>query len=158
LLTRREPFADTRERFEKALTGEFTPGDCSMHYSAFTPSSFLLLLHEMTRAGVLPYKLVRFFPTSINDFTFGAVLEACPELQNSAELSEREMDRLRMEMTQLVEYEDKVYLLPPSLNISSIIKYPLLTYTQKFFSALRNYGVAHTFHLCCNFITKRYRL
>jgi len=98
----RGPFAGSKAIFEKALAGE----DLRGHYSTFTPSSFLLLLHEMTRAGVLPYKLVRFFPTPSNSFTFGCLLEACPELPSSADVSEREMDRLRQEMVRLVDYEE----------------------------------------------------
>jgi SAM-dependent methyltransferase len=100
LLAQRQPFASARETFEKALDGNFM----NSHYSVFTPESFLLLLHEMTRAGVLPYKLAAFFPTPPNDFTFGAVLEACPELPESTELSEQETGRLRRVMIQLVDY------------------------------------------------------
>jgi SAM-dependent methyltransferase len=100
LLAQRQPFANAKESFEKALDGKFM----NCHYSAFTPESFLLLLHEMTRAGVLPYKLAAFFPTPPNDFTFGAVLEACLELPESAELSDQETGRLRRVMIQLVDY------------------------------------------------------
>ena len=102
LLAQRQPFSRAKNNFEKALAGEYLPS----HYSVFTPASFLLLLHEMTRAGVLPYKLITFFPTRKNDFTFGLVLEACPELSNSVELSNQEMVRLRREMVRLVDYEE----------------------------------------------------
>jgi SAM-dependent methyltransferase len=104
LLAQREPFAKARERLEKALDGEFTP----VHYSTFTPQSFLLLLHEMTRAEIFPYKLVDFFPTQQYDFTFGAALEACPELPGAAEMSELVMDRLRGEMLHLVDHEESL--------------------------------------------------
>jgi len=103
LLTQRQSFDDSKNIFQKSLAGEYVPG----HFSTFTPESFLLLLHESVRAGILPFKLVNFFPTSKYDFTFAAVLEACPELLQSSSLSENEMGRLREEMVKLVDYEEQ---------------------------------------------------
>jgi SAM-dependent methyltransferase len=102
LLAQRRPFAKVKECFERALDGE----SANAHYTVFTPASFLLLLHEMTRAGVFPYKLAAFFPTPKYDNTFGAVLDAYPELPDSEELTIREMGRLRKEMVRLVDYEE----------------------------------------------------
>ena len=104
LLTKRTSFANAKASFEKALEGKFV----AVHFSTFTPQSFLLLLHEMIRAGFFPYKLVNFFPTPKNDYTFGIVLEACPELPDSAELSEQEMNKARRMMIQLVDYEESL--------------------------------------------------
>ena len=102
LLAKRASFAKAKENFAKALDGVFVP----VHFSTFTPESFLLLLHEMTMAGVFPYKLADFFPTPKNSFTFGAVLEVCPDLPGSADLTKSEMSRLRREMVRLVDYEE----------------------------------------------------
>ena len=104
LLAQRNPFARAKEKFERALAGEHSTG----HYSAFTPASFLLLLHEMTRAGVFPYTLADFFPTPKYNFTFGAVLEACPVLPDSLDLTEQEVGKLRREMVRLVDYEEAI--------------------------------------------------
>ena len=62
----------------------------------------------MIWAGLLPYKIADFFPTPRGNFTFGAVLESCPELPGSPDLSEQEMGKLRREMVRLVDYEESL--------------------------------------------------
>lgn len=45
------------------------------HYWVFTDRSFLRILVNLIRLNILPYKLIDFFPTAINDNTFGLILE-----------------------------------------------------------------------------------
>lgn len=102
LLAKRSPFSHAKKRFEDALQGKFV----GVHYSVFTPESFLLIMHDMVRAGLLPFTFVDFFPTPPHDFTFGGVLELCMEMTTNEKLAEQEMKKIRSFMLQLADIEE----------------------------------------------------
>ena len=90
LLASRRPFAFAGEKMREAEE----KGHVSLHYSVFTQKSFLLLLYNMVNARLLPFRCISFFPTKPNDFTFGAVLAACPALPGDDLLTKRELLRI----------------------------------------------------------------
>jgi len=73
----------TKEQFEKAkndyfraLKGEYV----DVHFSVFTPETFLLLLYNMLNFNLLPFKCVEFYNTNVNSVEFNCVLELEPNL------------------------------------------------------------------------------
>ena len=55
---------------------------CDAHFSVFTPESLLLLLYNMTRASLLPFKCFEFYTTQPNTFEFDVVLQLEPSLSD----------------------------------------------------------------------------
>lgn len=102
MLAKRSPFSHAKKIFEDALQGQ----PIAAHYSVFTPESFLLILHDMMRAGLLPFKVIHFFPTPPRDFTFGGVLELCREMTTDEALAGQEMKKIRNILLQLADIED----------------------------------------------------
>jgi len=73
----------TKEQFEKAkkeyliaLEGKYV----DVHFSVFTPETFLLLLYNMLNFNLLPFKCVEFYNTNVNSVEFNCVLEFEPNL------------------------------------------------------------------------------
>lgn len=54
---------------------DFDNSNYDGHYWVFTDRSFLGILANLIRLNILPYKVVSFFPTAVNDNTFGVILE-----------------------------------------------------------------------------------
>ena len=69
-------FDAARNAYERALSGEYI----DVHFSVFTPESFLLLLYNMTKASLLPFKCIGFCTTQPNTFEFSVVLQHKPSL------------------------------------------------------------------------------
>ena len=46
-----------------------------MHFSVFTPESFLILIYYLTAFGLFPYKCEQFWPTERETFEFNVVLK-----------------------------------------------------------------------------------
>ena len=92
------PFDKALHAYEKALNG----GYLDAHFSVFTPESFLLLLYNMTRASLLPFKCVEFYATQYNTLEFNVVLQLEESLlsdnnTNSKELALRNLvDLMRL--------------------------------------------------------------
>ena len=60
-----------KEMYLQALKGEYY----DVHFSVFTPESFLLLLLNMLEFNLLPFRCIEFDNTEINTFEFNCVLE-----------------------------------------------------------------------------------
>ncbi|MCL2260709.1 MAG: hypothetical protein FWC15_05050 [Fibromonadales bacterium] len=69
----------------KAKNGEIADPD--IHFSVFTPETFLLLLYNMLNFNLLPFKCYEFYNTNVNYQEFNCILELEPNLliENSAE-------------------------------------------------------------------------
>jgi len=64
-------FDQAKEKYMRALNGEYF----DMHFSVFTPETFLLLIYFMICYNLFPFKCVEFNKTEINTFEFNCVLE-----------------------------------------------------------------------------------
>jgi len=60
----------------RAINGEYF----DMHFSVFTPETFLLLLYFMICFNLFHFKCVEFYKTEINTFEFNCVLELEPNI------------------------------------------------------------------------------
>jgi len=69
-------FDVAKDAYERALKGDYV----DVHFSVFTPESFLLLLYNMTRASLLPFKCVEFYTTRPDTLEFNAMLQLEPLL------------------------------------------------------------------------------
>jgi SAM-dependent methyltransferase len=87
----KEQFESAKEKYLRASKGEYI----DVHFSVFTPETFLLLLYNMLNFNLLPFKCSEFYNTNINSVEFNCVLELEPNLlvENSAE-HEREKENL----------------------------------------------------------------
>lgn len=91
-LSRRKSFERASEVFEQALSG----GHFDVHYSVFSPRSFILLLYNMINARLFPFRCTSFFPTERNSCTFGAVFQLCPEMLREGKAAAYEMHKLSL--------------------------------------------------------------
>jgi len=91
----------TKEQFEKAkndyfraLKGEYV----DVHFSVFTPETFLLLLYNMLNFNLLPFKCVEFYNTNVNSVEFNCVLELEPNLliEKSIEQEEEKENLIKL--------------------------------------------------------------
>lgn len=104
MLSHRHSFSNAKQKFEATLKGEYI----TAHYSVFTPESFLLIIHDLVRAGLFPFKLISFFPTPQYDHTFGGVLEVCKEMLEDVGLADQEMKKIRTTLLQVADFETKL--------------------------------------------------
>lgn len=79
----KEQFENAQKDYFRALKGEYV----DVHFSVFTPETFLLLLYNMLNFNLLPFKCSEFYNTNVNSIEFNCVLELEPLLlvENSAE-------------------------------------------------------------------------
>jgi len=79
----KEQFERAKKNYFRALNGDYV----DVHFSVFTPETFLLLLYNMLNFNLNPFKCVEFYNTDINSFEFNCVLEYEPNLlvENSSE-------------------------------------------------------------------------
>jgi len=79
----KEQFENARKDYLRALKGEYV----DVHFSVFTPETFLLLLYNMLNFNLLPFRCSEFYNTNVNSIEFNCVLELEPLLlvENSAE-------------------------------------------------------------------------
>jgi SAM-dependent methyltransferase len=85
----KDKFDVAKEKYLRALKGEYF----DMHFSVFTPETFLLLIYYMICYNLFSFKCVEFYKTEINTFEFNCVLELEPNIlvENSIEnLKEKE--------------------------------------------------------------------
>jgi hypothetical protein len=66
----------SKEAYNNALKGKYY----DVHFSVFTPESFLMFLYNMFLFNLLPYRCIEFDKTDINTFEFNCVLEYDPNL------------------------------------------------------------------------------
>jgi len=87
----KELFEKAKNDYFRALKGEYV----DVHFSVFTPETFLLLLYNMLNFNLLPFKCVEFYNTYVNSIEFNCVLEFEPNLliEKSAE-QENEKEQL----------------------------------------------------------------
>ncbi len=91
-LSRRGSFESASKDLERALSGEYV----DVHYSVFSPRSFILLLYNMIHARLFPFRCTSFYPTERNSFTFGAVFQVCPEMLREDKVAAYEMHKLAL--------------------------------------------------------------
>jgi SAM-dependent methyltransferase len=72
----KEQFEQAKNDYFRALKGEYV----DVHFSVFTPETFLLLLYNMLNFNLLPFKCTEFYNTSVNSVEFNCVLEFEPNL------------------------------------------------------------------------------
>ncbi|MDR1219035.1 MAG: class I SAM-dependent methyltransferase [Treponema sp.] len=87
-------FRSAVDLYQKALADHtyMTP----LHYSVFTPESFLLILYGMHKLSLLPFRCVEFYDTEENTIEFNCVLLNRPELlEPDTGMMEAEDDNLR---------------------------------------------------------------
>ncbi len=70
----------------------------------FTPSSFELIILELGQNGLLPFEIVRMFPTDADTCEFAVTLQRRPPKQMSSEELTRE--RIRLMKATAVELAD----------------------------------------------------
>ncbi|GHV23244.1 hypothetical protein AGMMS49959_15860 [Planctomycetales bacterium] len=91
------------EQYRAALTGKYVDA----HFSVFTPESFLLLLYNMTKLSLFPFRLVEFFPTRPNTFEFDVVLELSKDLlQKKSSIKQEILDNLLSQLSQIAINEE----------------------------------------------------
>jgi SAM-dependent methyltransferase len=71
------------DAYEAANSNKFH--STHIHYSVFTPETFLLLVFYLTRYALFPFKIVEFYGTEENTFEFNVVLEKRFSLLDNAE-------------------------------------------------------------------------
>ena len=81
----KEQFEKAKENYLKAQKGE--KPDPDVHFSVFTPETFLLLLYNMLNFNLLPFKCSEFYNTNVDFQEMNCILELEPNLlvENSAE-------------------------------------------------------------------------
>ena len=89
-LSQRSSFESAKELLDVALSGQYV----DVHYSVFSPKSFLLLLYNMINARLFPFRCVEFYPTERNGCTFGVLLQACPQMRSEPKVMAYEMHKL----------------------------------------------------------------
>lgn len=78
------------EAYEKTVGGAVT----DVHFSVFTPKTFLYFTYNMIRAGVFPWQYKSFCFTPYRDFTFSFSLAACPAMVSDLEIARHEMTKI----------------------------------------------------------------
>ena len=73
-------FDSAKRMYLRALEGEYL----DVHFSVFTPESFLLLLYNMLIFNLLPFRCIEFYKTEINTLEFNCVLEYDPDILNES--------------------------------------------------------------------------
>ncbi|MDR2194337.1 MAG: class I SAM-dependent methyltransferase [Treponema sp.] len=109
-----ETFENGVSCYERALKGEYF----DVHFSVFTPESFLLIVYNMTKLRLLPFKIKEFYGTDKNTFEFNVVLEkdtrmlgkmAESESKNLQHLLERHSDnRVLLEIEKIRQRNEKL--------------------------------------------------
>jgi len=69
-------YLKAKETYLKALKGKYS----YVHFSVFTPQTFLLFLYNMLNFNLLPFKCIKFYDTILNSPEFNCVLEFEPNL------------------------------------------------------------------------------
>lgn len=110
-------FSAAKENYFKALNGEYV----DVHFSVFTPETFLTLLYYMICFNLLPFKCIEFYPTDVGTFEFNCVLEYEPKLLEKESMEgENEKNNL---LSLLNKYNDSIIQKKPLLvNIKSVLK------------------------------------
>ena len=67
----KERFRKAKENYLKSLNGEYI----DVHFSVFTPETFLLFLFYMLNFNILPFKCIEFYGTEYYSNEFNCVLE-----------------------------------------------------------------------------------
>jgi SAM-dependent methyltransferase len=65
-----------KKEYMRALNGEYI----DIHFSVFTPESFLLLIYNMIFFNLFQFKCIEFYKTDINSNEFNCVLELEPNI------------------------------------------------------------------------------
>jgi SAM-dependent methyltransferase len=104
----KEQFEQAKNDYFRALNGEYV----DVHFSVFTPETFLLLLYNMLNFNLLPFKCVEFYNTNLDSVEFNCVLEFEPNLlvEKSME-QENEKEKLIKLLTDIKRdmFEKEVY-------------------------------------------------
>ncbi len=101
-------FSKAKELYEAFLSGKY----CDVHFSVFTPISFILILHDMHRAALNPFMLADFYPTERNSFEFHVVLRKDKELPSNAKKIAQEIIKLKNVLAQLQRIEFESHRFP----------------------------------------------
>ncbi len=78
------------ETYQRSVNGAVV----DVHFSIFTPKSFLYLTYDMLRAGVFPWKYKSFCFTPYKDFTFAFALVSCPTMQTDRQMVRHELAKI----------------------------------------------------------------
>ncbi|GMO35507.1 MAG: hypothetical protein Ta2B_15570 [Termitinemataceae bacterium] len=91
-----------KENYIKALNGEYI----DVHFSVFTPETFLTLLYNMICFNLLPFKCIEFYSTDVGALEFNCVLEYEPKLLEKESMeAQKEKDNL---LNLLNKYNDSI--------------------------------------------------
>jgi SAM-dependent methyltransferase len=71
LIKRREDIFFASQVYEDALQGKYI----DVHFSVFTPESFLLFVYQMIAFNLFPFECAEFYPTQRDTFEFNVVLQ-----------------------------------------------------------------------------------
>jgi len=83
-------FTSAQDGYLKALDGAYL----DVHFSVFTPETFLILLFNMLNSSLLPFKCVEFYDTEHYSNEFNCVLELAPGLLADGIEREKENENL----------------------------------------------------------------
>ena len=94
LVDSKERYSSAQDSYFNALNGEYF----DVHFSIFTPETFLMLLYNMLNSNLLPFKCIEFYTTEYATFEFNCVLEFSPELviDGSVEQKQEKENLLRL--------------------------------------------------------------
>lgn len=114
-------FETARLAYERALAGEYI----DVHFSVFTPESFLRLIHDLTKAALLPFRCLAFEATRPYEFDFNVVLQVDQSLTGDDNAGrERQMAHLRALVSSI---KDR----PVHLKWYRTLKYELLRHVNR---------------------------
>jgi len=90
----KENYDSAKKEFMEALNGKYI----DVHFSVFTPETFLLLIYNMIYYNLFPFRLVEFYGTETDCFEFNCVLELAPNIliENSIENKQEKENLIRL--------------------------------------------------------------
>jgi len=72
--------------YQQAINGKYI----DVHFSVFTPETFLIFIYNMVEFNLFPYRCVEFYTTEENTFEFNCVLEYEPNIQINGSMENKE--------------------------------------------------------------------
>jgi len=97
-------FESAKRYYERALSGEYI----DVHFSVFTPTSFLRLLFDTIRANMLPFRTVGIHITLPDTLEFHIVLEKNEKMLDQEDLRHRELQKLTAIIEHVMQSETKI--------------------------------------------------
>jgi len=94
----KEQFERAKKDYFRALKGEYI----DVHFSVFSPETFLLLLYNMINFGLASFKCIEFYSTDVNSFEFNCILELEPNLLVENSIEQKEEKEAHSKISQLL--------------------------------------------------------